>query len=164
MRALTVTALLAASLLATSTIAQEIQRIPDSGEVAGAGISDINGRTSGLVSTTPTRLSRSRAEMNRGRNPSWLTNPTPTQLRNQTERALRDGGLHCTIADVNMVSQLHDGTPVVEVACVENGGLIIANSNPIRIADCFDLADGNGALPPCSLPKNVAMVAAGLGQ
>lgn len=161
MRALTLTALIAGSLLATSTVAQEtILRVPDSGEVPGAGISEINGRTSGLVSTTPSRLTRSRNEMNRGRNPSWAANPTPSQLRAETERALRNGGLHCTIAELDMVSQLRDGTPVVEVACVENGGLVIANSNPIQVNDCFDLADGTGAVGPCRLPKNVALVAA----
>lgn len=166
MRALTLTALLAASLLSTSAIAQESGQgvWPSPNPDSGSGLSEMNGRTSGLVATTPSRLERSRLEMNRGRNPSWAANPTPTQLRSQAERALRDGGFRCTIADLDMVSQMRDGTPVVEVACVENGGVVIANTRPIQVVDCFDLADGNGVLGACRLPKNVAMVAGGLAQ
>jgi hypothetical protein len=48
----------------------------------------------------------------------------------------------------------------VEVACEEDGGLVIANSLPIQATDCFDLADGNGVIGPCRLPKNVAMIEA----
>ena len=166
MRALTLIAVLTASLASAPALAQESGQgvWPSPNPDSGSGLSEINGRTSGLVATTPSRLSRSRAEMNHGRNPSWTANPTPTQLRSDAERALRDGGFHCTIAQLDMVSQLRDGTPVVEVACVENGGLVIANSRPIRVADCFDLVDGDGELGPCRLPKNVAMVTAGTDQ
>lgn len=162
MRALTLTTVLVAALATTSAVAQESGQgvWPAINWDSGSGISEIGGRTTGLVATTPSRLDRSRREMNRGRNPSWQANPTPALLRRATENALRDGGFRCTIAELDMVSQLRDGTPVVEVACEENGGLVIANSNPIQATDCFDLADGQGALGPCRLPKNVAMIAA----
>lgn len=126
----------------------------------GSGLSEINGRTGDILATTPSRMPRSRREMNRGREAIWAANPTPTQIRNSTQRALRDGGLHCTIAELDMVGQLLDGTPLVEVACEEDGGLVIANSLPIQATDCFDLADGAGVIGPCRLPKNVAMIEA----
>lgn len=165
MRALTMIAL-AASLASAPALAQESGQgvWPINNPDSGSGLSEINGRTGNLLATTPSRLERSRREMNRGRESVWAANPTPTQIRASTERALRNGGFHCTIAELNMVSQLRDGTPVVEVACEENGGLVIANSSPIQATDCFDLASGNGVLEPCRLPKNVAMVAAGAPQ
>jgi len=169
MRALTVTAAVAATFLfASSAMAQDSFSPKGTwGEPnwdSGSGISEINNRTSGLVSTTPSRLPRSREEMNHGRNPGWIANPTPSQLRGQTERALRDGGFRCTIAELDMVAQLTDGTPVVEVACEEAAGLVIANSYPIQFNDCLDLADGSGAVGPCRLPRNVAMLAASEDQ
>ena len=161
MRALTLLAFATASLAAAPAFAQTPPFSVHNPNDSGSGLSEINGRTGDILATTPSRMQRSRGEMNRGRESIWAANPTPTQIRNSTQRALRDGGLHCTIADLTMVDQLRDGTPLVEVACVENGGLVIANSYPIRATDCFDLADGKGPVGPCRLPKNVAMVAAG---
>lgn len=154
MRALILPTLAAGLLVSAPALAQtppfSVHNVYDT----GSGLSEINGRTGDILATSPSRLERSRREMNRGRESIWAANPTPTQIRNSTQRALRNGGIQCTIADLGMVAQLVDGTPMVEVACEEDAGLVIANSLPIRVADCYDLARGEGPLPPCSLPLN----------
>lgn len=163
MRALTLIAMATASLTSAPALAQEGGN-PRGGPIGGSGdtgnaVLGFDTRSSAILATSPSRMPRSRREMNRGLEATWASNPTPTQIRSATERAILRGGLHCTIADLTMVAQLRDGTPLVEVACEEDGGLVIADSTPIRVADCFDLASGDAALEPCRLPQNVARVA-----
>ena len=121
----------------------------------------------GIVATTPSRIDRSRRELNRGRTQVWRTNMTPTQLRSYAEGALRRGGFQCVVHEALMVAQTSDGTPLVEVDCAEGGGLIIADTNPLQATDCLDLSPATGMaaangsrINACRLPGNVASVAA----
>ncbi len=121
----------------------------------------------GVSATTPSRMERSRREMNRGREQIWAANMTPTQTRTYAERAVSRGGFACEIADAVIVAQARDGAPLVEIDCVEGGGLIIADTEPMMATDCLDLGPGAGLqtidaghIEACRLPANVASVAA----
>ena len=121
----------------------------------------------GVTATTPSRMDRSRREMNRGREQIWEARMTPTQTRTYAERALRRGGFACRVADAVVVAQARDGTPLVEIDCTEGGGLIIADTQPMMATDCLDLGPGaglatvdTGPIEACRLPGNVASVAA----
>ncbi|HZV85818.1 MAG TPA: hypothetical protein VFF48_12605 [Brevundimonas sp.] len=155
MRCLIVAAALVA--LATSPALAQSAEVGDSRD-SRATISAIDGRTSGILATTPTRIASSRREMNRGRETRWAMNATPSQLRTFAERSLRRGGFHCTVAEVKLVAQLLDETPIVEVACQEDGGVIIADSDPVQFSDCLDLVNATGPIGPCRIPRNVALV------
>jgi hypothetical protein len=109
-----------------------------------------------VLATTPSRIPSSRREMNRGREQVWSINPTPSQIETFAERALRRGGFQCSIMEAKLVSLFADGTPIVEVACEEDGGLVIADTDPIQFSDCFDLIGATGAIGPCRIPRNVA--------
>jgi hypothetical protein len=136
------------------------------GVIAGSGSNpDQAGRpldasTMGILATTPSRIASSRREMNRGRPTTWASRPTPSQLHTFAERSLRRGGFQCTIAEVALVGEFTDNTLIVEVACQENGGLVIADSDPVQFSDCLDLVNTTGAIGPCRIPKNVALVSA----
>jgi hypothetical protein len=121
----------------------------------------------GVVATTPSRMERSRREMNRGREQIWDPNMSASQTRTYAERALRRAGFECEVADAVLVAQTRDGTPLVEVDCAEGGGLVIADTEPMMATDCLDLApgvgmetNGTGRVEACRLPANVASVAA----
>lgn len=169
MRLLAAAAAVAASLLAVS--AAEAQQISSGGPGNGPSTSNFEGpwsvRGTGIRATTPSRMERSRREMNRGREQVWQANMTPSQIHGYAESALRRGGFRCTIAEAIMIAQLSDGTPIVEVACQGTGGLIIADTNPLQATDCLDLtvdggfdAGNRGRIGSCTLPSNVASVAA----
>jgi len=161
MRTIALTAFLATSLIAaTPALAQSWNDATVNRNDTGSGITAIGGRTGDILATTPSRLNRSRSEMNRGRESIFPVRPTPSQIRTTAELALERGGFHCTIAELDMVGQLRDGTPLVEVACEEQGGVVVANSTPVRAMDCLDIADGRGSIEPCRIPQNVARVAA----
>lgn len=119
----------------------------------------------GVTATTPSRMERSRREMNRGRNSSWRVNMTPSQTHSYAEDVLRRAGFICQIAEAVTVGQTNEGAPLVEVDCVDGGGLVIADTDPIMAADCLDLVPGSAVtretrLEACRLPANVAAVAA----
>ncbi|HEX8661530.1 MAG TPA: hypothetical protein VF686_06660 [Brevundimonas sp.] len=165
MRTFTMIAVCAASLIAMPALAQQgagVNVWHEGNLNDGSGVTAMGPNSGGLLATTPSRISSSRREMNRGRESNWARRPTPAQLRRSTELAIERGGLHCTIAEMDMVGQLTDGTPLVEVACQENGGVVIANSTPVQATDCFDLVGSTGVLAPCRIPANIALVEAAL--
>ena len=114
----------------------------------------------GVVATTPSRLDRSRREMNRSRNARWNVTLTPSQARAEAEVAIRRAGFRCAVADALHVARTATGEPLIEVDCTQGGGLIIADGNPIQVVDCLDVAPGDPRIPACQLPANVASVAA----
>jgi hypothetical protein len=120
----------------------------------------IDGSTLGILATTPSRMRGSSREMNRGRSMNWAANPTPSQLRSGAERALERGALQCTIVDVDLVAQMLDQTPIIEVACEEGAGVVIMDSDPIQFSHCQDLVGSTGVIGPCRIPRNVALVTA----
>lgn len=163
MRVFTIVAVMAASLTAVPVSAQQIG-VPlpgvyrDANPDSLSGISAIDGRTGDILSSTPSRLDRSREEMNRGRATTWTRRPTPSALRRYAREAIERGGIDCTVAETRLAAQLSDGTPLVEVACEEAGGIVIADTTPIQVVDCLDLVNGRGGLNPCRIPRNVANV------
>ena len=166
MRALALTAL-AAALLATPALAQQntsMPYIPGTLWDTGSRNSELNGRTADILATTPSRMERSRREMNRGRETVWERNMTPAQIRRSAVGALERAGYQCTVEDTDLVAQLRDGAPVIEVACAEDGGLIIADTNPVQATDCLDFVPGEGLFGPCRIPANIARVEALRGQ
>ena len=120
----------------------------------------IDGSTLGILATTPSRMGGSRREMNRGRSMNWAANPTPTQVRRGAERALERGGLQCTIVDVDLVAQMLDQTPIIEVACEEGAGLVVVDSDPIQFSHCQDLVGSTDVIGPCRIRRNVELVTA----
>lgn len=115
----------------------------------------------GSVSETPSRIAGSREEMNRGRN-----TPIGPSARTLAEGAVARAGLVCAVAEAAVIGRTRDGGPLIEIDCVEGGGVIIADSNPLQVTDCLDLAPDTGQpvrgrriVSACTLPGN-----AGLGQ
>lgn len=115
----------------------------------------------GVVAETPSRIAGSRDEMNRGRNA-----PIGPSARALAEGAVARAGLVCSVAEAAVIGRARDGGPLIEIDCIEGGGVIIADSDPLQVTDCLDLAPDTG--PPargrrivsaCTLPGN-----AGLGQ
>jgi len=155
-RPLSLVALAAATLVTAPTAVAQTDR----------GRADMTSPSQlGVTATTPSRMERSRREMNRGRTSTWLVNMTPSQTRTYAERALRRGGFICAVAEAVTVGQTNEGAPLVEVDCVDGGGLVIADTDPVMAVDCLDLIPGSALtretrLDACRLPANVASVAA----
>lgn len=119
----------------------------------------------GINATTPSRIGASRREMNRGRAAAWRANMTPTMARNYAEQAIARAGFRCEVGESVVLGQTRDGAPLVEVDCLNGGGLVIADSNPIVASDCLDLSPNEAVvgrasirIESCRLPANVAAV------
>jgi hypothetical protein len=155
-RSLTLIAFTTASLVAAPVaVAQDARGRPDL----------TNPGQLGVTATTPSRMDRSRREMNRGRNPTWRLNMTPAQLLTYAENTVAGAGFECRVTDVVLVGQTIEGAPLVEVDCARGGGLVIADTDPVMAADCLDLGPDTGLtmsagarLDACRLPGNVASV------
>ncbi len=118
----------------------------------------------GVTAETPSRMAGSRAEMNRGRNA-----PVVVPAADQAARLVARAGLICTVAEAAVVGRSRDGGPLVEIDCVEGGGVIIADAEPLQVVDCLDLAPDTGQagrrqriISACVLPGNAGL--AGRGQ
>ena len=161
--ALSVTAA-AAALFATSASAQ---LPPTPGQGPGGSGTEVLGNPSdiGIVSTTPSRISSSRREMNRGRNTPFEVGMSPRRTRLHARELVERAELRCDVADAKVVAFTSEHVPVVEVDC-GYGGMVIVDSLPIQATDCLDLTPA-GADPAadrfflsCELPGNAARVAA----
>ena len=115
----------------------------------------------GVVAETPSRIAGSREEMNRGRN-----SPIGPSARSLAESAIARAGLVCTVAEAAVIGRTRDGGPLIEIDCIEGGGVIIADSDPLQVTDCLNLAPDTGQplrgrriVSACTLPGN-----AGLGS
>lgn len=155
----------AAALLATSASAQVL----NSGVPTGPGASgtEVLGNPSdiGIVSTTPSRISSSRREMNRGRNSPFEVGMSARRARLHARDLVERADLRCDVSAAAVVAFTTEQAPVVEVDCVE-GGLVIVDTLPIQATDCLDLSPANADpaedrfFLTCQLPGNVARVAA----
>ncbi|SFS30019.1 hypothetical protein [Brevundimonas viscosa] len=164
--------LAAAGLLVIAATPAAAQMPPSSGRIdEGPGNSrrDVLGNPSdvGLMSTTPSRLRSSRRELNRGRTTPFEVNMSRPETRRAAGELLDRADIQCEVADALIVARTPDFTPVIEVDCVEGGGLVIADTVPIQATDCLDLGltDGSAGreespLEGCRLPGNVATVTA----
>jgi len=113
----------------------------------------------GVTAETPSRMAGSREEMNWGRNP-LVRAPAAPDAAALVARA----GLVCSVAEAAVIGRARDGGALMEIDCVEGGGVIIANSDPIQVTDCLDLAADAGQAGPrqrvvsaCRLPGNAAL-------
>jgi hypothetical protein len=131
--------------------------LAQSNESSLAGVR-IDGSTLGILATTPSRMSGSREEMNRGRSMNWAANPTPTQLRRAATDALGRANLECTVVAVDLVAQMLDQTPIIEVGCEEAAGVVIVASDPVQFSHCKDLVGSTDVIRPCRIRRNVELV------
>lgn len=113
----------------------------------------------GVEAETPSRIAGSRAEMNRGRNASEALS-----VEARAADAVRRAGLVCSIVEAAVVGRTRDGGALIEVDCVEGGGVVIADTEPLQVVDCLDLAPDTGqagrrqrVVSACSLPGNLGL-------
>lgn len=118
----------------------------------------------GVTAETPSRIAGSREEMNRGRNTA-----IEPSVREQAADAVARAGLVCAVAEAAVIGRTRDGGPLIEIDCAEGGGVIIADSDPLQVTDCLDLAPDTGqagrrqrVVTACQLPGNVGL--GGRGQ
>ncbi|NJC41214.1 hypothetical protein GGQ87_001472 [Brevundimonas alba] len=122
----------------------------------------------GVTAETPSRMAASREAMNHGRNGS-ASPDSNAAAREQAAAAVGRAGLLCTVAEAAVIGRTRDGGPLLEIDCVEGGGVIIADTDPMQVVDCLDLAPDEGqagrrqrVVSACRLPGNAGL--AGLGQ
>ncbi|WP_439475906.1 hypothetical protein [Brevundimonas sp.] len=113
----------------------------------------------GEVAETPSRMAGSREEMNRGRNTA--IGPSVQAL---AADAVARTGLVCAVAEAAVIGRTRDGGPLIEIDCVEGGGVIIADSDPLQVTDCLDLVPDTGQagrrqriVSSCTLPGNLGL-------
>ena len=119
----------------------------------------------GAEAETPSRIDSSRREMNRGRNGDVDPAPGGSAVRARAAAAVRRASLVCTVLEAAVVGRARGGEPLIEVDCAEGGGLIVADTDPVEVTDCLDLAPdagppvrGRRVIAACRLPGNVAAV------
>ena len=110
----------------------------------------------GVTAGTPSRIAGSREEMNRGRN-----TPDGLSAESRATDAVARAGLVCAVAEAALIGRTRSGGALIEVDCVEGGGVIIADSDPLEVTDCLDLAPDTGqvgrgrrVVTTCHLPGN----------
>lgn len=113
----------------------------------------------GVEAETPSRITGSREEMNRGRNA-----PVARPARDLAADAVARAGLTCGVVEAAVIGRTRDGGPLIEIDCAEGGGVIIADSNPLQVTDCLDLAPDTGQagrrqriVAACTLPGNAGL-------
>ena len=121
----------------------------------------------GVTAETPSRIESSREQMNRGRN-ARMPPPATADARAQAETAVARAGLICTVVEAAVVGRTRDGGPLLEIDCAQGGGVIIADSDPLQIVDCLDLAPDQGragrrqrVISACQLPGNAGLAEEG---
>ena len=166
MRRLALAIALGLGLASVATAAAAVQ---DPGVSTGSGELR-NPSAWGRDATTPSRIAASRVEMNRGRNLAAPASPPEAELRVQATSALGRAGYFCTPIEVVAVGHARSGRPLIEVDCVEGGGMIVADDDPPLAVDCLDVAPATSApgrgrrvVEGCRLPANVAATAVGAG-
>lgn len=113
----------------------------------------------GVEAETPSRISGSREEMNRGRN-----GPIVRPAGELAAEAVSRAGLTCSVVEAAVIGRTRDGGPLIEIDCAEGGGVIIADSEPLQVTDCLDLAPDTGqagrrqrVVAACTLPGNAGL-------
>ena len=113
----------------------------------------------GVTAETPSRIAGSREEMNRGRN-----TVVGASAQDQAADAVARAGLVCAVAEAAIIGRTRGGGPLIEIDCVEGGGVIIADSEPLQVTDCLDLAPDTGQagrrqriVTACTLPGNLGL-------
>jgi hypothetical protein len=85
-------------------------------------------------------------------------------VQEQAADAVARAGLVCAVAEAAVIGRTRDGGPLIEIDCVEGGGVIIADSDPLQVTDCLDLAPDIGQagrrqriVSACRLPGNAGL-------
>ncbi len=159
-------ALLAVLLAA---VAGPVLALPQSAPREPEGIRIYSPGQYGVTAETPSRMAGSREAMNWARNEAEATGPSTAAVRERAAAAVSRAGLLCTVVEAAVIGRTRDGGPLIEIDCVEGGGVIIADSDPLVVTDCLDLAPDTGqarrrqrVVTTCRLPGNAGL--AGLGQ
>ena len=125
----------------------------------------------GVTAETPSRMAASREAMNWGRNEPEAPDRNTAAVREQADAAVARAGLVCTVVEAAVVGRARDGGPLIEIDCVEGGGVIIVDSDPLQVVDCLDLAPDTGqarrrqrVISACSLPGNAGLAGQGQAQ
>lgn len=125
----------------------------------------------GVTAQTPSRMAASRDAMNEGRNVPMEPRPNAAAVRERAAAAVARAGLVCSIVEAAVIGRARDGGPLIEIDCVEGGGVIIADTDPIQVVDCLDLAPDAGqagrrqrVVSACRLPGNAGLAGLGQGQ
>ena len=107
-----------AALAATPAAAQVSSGRSDEGP--GNSRRDVLGFPSdvGILASTPSRIPRSRREMNRGRASPFELRMSPREARNYADDLIERAALRCEVAEALLVARTGDNIPVVEVDCV----------------------------------------------
>jgi hypothetical protein len=113
----------------------------------------------GVTAGTPSRIAGSREEMNRGRNA-----PIGPSVEHQAADVVARAGLVCAVAEAAIIGRTRNGGSLIEIDCVEGGGVIIADADPLQVIDCLDLAPDAGqagrrqrVVAACTLPGNAGL-------
>lgn len=121
----------------------------------------------GVTAETPSRIPSSREAMNYGRNRRGTPQPTPA-ARDLAAAVVARAGLVCSIAEAAVVGRTRDGGDLIEIDCVEGGGVIVADTDPVQVVDCLDLAPDEGqagrrqrVITACQLPGNAGLAEEG---
>jgi hypothetical protein len=157
------------TVLILSILAGPALAAPQSAQREPEGIRIYSPGQFGVTAETPSRMAASRAAMNEGRNEPEAPRRNTAAVREQADAAVARAGLICTVVEAAVIGRARDGGPLIEIDCVEGGGVIIVDSDPLQVVDCLDLAPDTGqsrrrqrVISACSLPGNAGL--AGQGQ
>lgn len=125
-----------------------------------------NPHTIGAVAETPSRMERSRAQMNAGRERRRNMDELPEDLAvimAETQVLMERSGQPCEVTDAMVVGRGARNRPVYEAVCSDGMGYVVADNAYPEPIECGALAEGTGhrdRLPDgvvvneCALPGN----------
>lgn len=152
--------LFAAGVVLASPAAAQEGNIGDPGDSTIHAPGDI-----GAVAMTPSRLERSRIEMNRGRPPLGASASLGRSAAlGRAASLVARAGLVCEVIDAAVVGRSRTGEAVIEIDCARGGGVIAVEGDPVQVTDCLDLAPDTGqggrgrrVIAGCVLPGNTGL-------
>lgn len=101
------------------------------------------GSTSGI----PTRMDRSRREMNRGRPDTAIMDSLPEEpaaIIDAAQTALNRARKRCRVVEAVVLGRDTDNAPVFEAACERGPGYLVVAGTPPRAVECAEAAEGTG--------------------
>lgn len=158
-------------LLALAAVAGPAVALPQAAPREPEGIRIYSPGQYGVTAETPSRMAGSREAMNWGRNQPEAPRPNSAAVRERAAAAVARAGLICTVVEAAVIGRTRDGGPLLEIDCVEGGGVIIADGDPLQVVDCLDLAPDAGqagrrqrVVSACRLPGNAGLAGQGQAQ
>lgn len=114
----------------------------------------------------PSRIDRSRREMNRGRASTAIMDALPEEpgaIREAAQTAVNRAMKDCRVVDALVLGRDMDHAPVFEAACARGPGYLVVAGTPPRAVECAEAAQGAGhrdrdpdadVINSCQLPGN----------